>query len=90
VRLQVTDGQQLVHEKAWKSVTHQMQHNGRRPSIAPAPDEIDVDGILDKTEHGNDVRVLETLEDTHLGIEVLVGRREGAQAGGRRAPWLGW
>jgi len=34
-------------------------------------DEVEVHGFLDKTEHGNDMRVLEALQNADLGIEVL-------------------
>jgi hypothetical protein len=53
-----------------------MQRHGRRPgsklrsSCSPNSDEIEVDGFLDKTGHGSDVRVLEPLQDADLGIEV--------------------
>jgi hypothetical protein len=46
-----------------------MQRSGRGPgsklrsSCSPVSDEIEVDGVFDKTEYGNDVRVLETPQD---------------------------
>jgi hypothetical protein len=69
VRLRVTDGQQLVPDDVDDTVTHQMRRQGWRPGIAPAPDEVEVDGFFDKTEHGNDVRVLETLQDADLDTD---------------------
>jgi hypothetical protein len=53
-----------------------MQRQGRRPgfkfhsSWSLNSDEIEVNGFLDKTEHGNHVRVLEAVQDADLGIEV--------------------